>query len=294
MRNVLILSCLLLLSMRPAFADPLQDAQAAYSQKDYPQALYLFKPLAEQGNVAAQRQLAMMYYKAQGTKKDETEALKWFLAAANQGNLSDELTVALYYQKDGDYGKSLKESGALGTPAQDYAEARKWFQKCADQGSAPALRYLGDMYQVERGVEQDYKQAAGWYIKAANAGDATAQYELGILYKKGLGVGPTDNVKALMWLTLAASRGSDQATGEKDFLSRTMMADDIAQANKLAKEWTAKPYTPPSAADAAKAQPPAQAAPAAETSAAPAPAAPVAPPPAQNPASPDPNAAPAP
>ncbi len=306
MRQFALFACFILLAVRPAFADPLQDAMAAYSKKDYPTALYLFKPLAEQGNASAQRQIAMMYFKAQGTKKDDQEALRWFLAAANQGAVGDELTLAKYYQMDGDNATSLKMAGALGTAAQDYAEARKWLDKAAAKGSLDAVRLIGDTYLTGRGVDQDYKQAAVWLRNAADAGDKGAQYELGLLYKKGLGVGPTDNVQALMWLSLSAAQNNDKAATEKDFLSKTMVPDDIAQANKLVKEWKAKPYTPgaannmlkaaaPVPAPAAAAVPAATAAPAAPVTPAPAPAekapAPAAP---EDPYNPDPNAAPAP
>ena len=44
------------------------------------------------------------------------------------------------------------------------------------------------MYEDGRGVAQDYTQARQWYEKAAAAGNAQAMYNLGWLYEHGQGV----------------------------------------------------------------------------------------------------------
>jgi uncharacterized protein len=49
------------LALAPVSAGPLDDAYAAYQQGDYPSALRLFRPLAEQGNARAQTLLGLMY-----------------------------------------------------------------------------------------------------------------------------------------------------------------------------------------------------------------------------------------
>ena len=38
----------------------------------------------------------------------------------------------------------------------DYAEAKKWFQKAADQGDADSQYNLGSLYYDGHGVTQDY------------------------------------------------------------------------------------------------------------------------------------------
>jgi hypothetical protein len=47
---LILLSCAV---AQPAFADPVLDASEAYDKGDYPTALRLFAPLAEQGDVTA-------------------------------------------------------------------------------------------------------------------------------------------------------------------------------------------------------------------------------------------------
>jgi hypothetical protein len=154
------------------------------------------------------------------------------------------------------------------------------------QGSAEAVRRIGDMYQRGQGVEQDYRLSAMWYSKAAEAGEADAQYELGLLYKKGLGV-QMNTVDAYKWLTLAANQEFKTAAEQRDFMAKGMTADDIKQGMAKVAEFKKAPipegYTGPA--------PPPPRKPAAESAAEPAPA----PAPAQiQTTDPDPNSAPAP
>ena len=65
---------------------------------------------------------------------------------------------------------------------QDYAQARDWYLKAAEQGDAFGQNGLGLLYAYGRGVPQNYVQARDWYLKAAEQGDAFAQSNLGSLY----------------------------------------------------------------------------------------------------------------
>ena len=57
---------------------------------------------------------------------------------------------------------------------QDFAEARRWWEKAAEQGHAKAQVSLGEMYAIGRGVPQDYAEARRWYGKAAGATEEKA------------------------------------------------------------------------------------------------------------------------
>lgn len=277
MRRLIILSCLIFLCAQPAFADNLADGITAYKQKDYPRALALLRPLADDGNVAAQRQTGLMFFWGQGIKKDDQAALKYFISAASQGAVGDEITLAMFYQHDGDIAKDLKIEGSFGSAGKDFAETRRWLDKAMAQGSAEATRRIGDMYKEGRGTEQDYKQAAAWYTNAAEAGDPQAQYEIGVLYKNGLGV-ETDRVKAHMWLSLAAhaeTKTGKLAGEQRDFIIKSMQPDEIQRATDLAAAWAPKPLGPAPAPPAAPAPMPV-AAPAPPPPAPAAPSAPVA------------------
>lgn len=52
----------------------------------------------------------------------------------------------------------------------DYAEAAKWWQLAAAQGSAGAQNGLGVLYEYGLGVVQDYSRAKEWYGRACDNG----------------------------------------------------------------------------------------------------------------------------
>jgi TPR repeat protein len=81
-----------------------------------------------------------------------------------------------------------------------------------------------------------------WYRLAADQGYAHAQYNLGIMYAKGQGV-PQDYVKAHMWFNLSAAQGEQDAAEHRDKVAQRMTPAQIAEAQKLAREW--KPITQP-------------------------------------------------
>ena len=118
----------------------------------------------------------------------------------------------------------------------DYAAALRVFRQLADQGYANAQSNLGVMYSNGYGVPQDYGEAVKWYRKAADQGNASGQFGLGVMYNFGLGV-PQDIIQAYMWFNLAAAQGEDGAKRLRDNLAKMMTVDQIAQAQKLAREW---------------------------------------------------------
>jgi clan AA aspartic protease (TIGR02281 family) len=103
------------------------------------------------------------------------------------------------------------------------------------------------MYEVGDGVPQDYKLAVKWYRLAADQGNASAQTNLGFMYEIGKGV-PQDLVQAHLWFNLAAANGKN--VGQyRDDIARMMTQDQIAEAQRLSREWkptqpTAAPVTP--------------------------------------------------
>ncbi len=85
----------------------------------------------------------------------------------------------------------------------------------------------------------DYDTALKEFRPLAERGKAVAQWSLGIMYERGRGV-PQDSVQADRWYTLAASQGDDLAEKFKDFLEKSMTLDQLAEAQRLAREWTPK------------------------------------------------------
>ncbi|MSP50530.1 MAG: sel1 repeat family protein, partial [Alphaproteobacteria bacterium] len=89
------------------------------------------------------------------------------------------------------------------------------------------------------GVPQDYAEAVMWYRKAADQGEADAQTNLGINYANGQGV-PQDYVQAHKWFNLAAAKGNINAVKNRDIVAAKMTPAQIAEAQKLAREWKPK------------------------------------------------------
>jgi TPR repeat protein len=72
---------------------------------------------------------------------------------------------------------------------------------------------------------------------AAEAGVIDAQFCLGIHYANGLGI-DRDYVVAHKWLNLAAMQGDPSARDVRCELALEMSTHDIAEAQRLAREWT--------------------------------------------------------
>jgi TPR repeat protein len=94
------------------------------------------------------------------------------------------------------------------------------------------------IYAKGYGVDQDYKEAAKWYRKAAEQGHSWGQYNLGGMYANGFGV-DQDYIEAYKWVLLAEMNGYD-VTERRSLLKEIMTADQIAEAQKLAKAYAAE------------------------------------------------------
>ena len=120
-----------------------------------------------------------------------------------------------------------------------YGTALKEFRPLAEQGVAGAQFTLGGMYDKGHGVPQAYQEAVRWFRLAAEHGYALAQRNLGAMYGNGLGV-RQNYVQAYMWATLASSQNVELAVKWKDFLVKKMTPAQLAEAQRLAREWTPK------------------------------------------------------
>jgi len=74
------------------------------------------------------------------------------------------------------------------------------------------------------------------YETDAKKGRPEAFYNLGLAYSTGQGVG-VDLVAAHKWFNLAALRGVEEAKSWRAQLAREMGPSQIAEAQRLAREW---------------------------------------------------------
>jgi len=114
----------------------------------------------------------------------------------------------------------------------------------AEQGDASAQSKLGLMYLMGEAIPLDYKEAFRWYRASAVQENSSAQGSLGAMYRKGLGL-PQDYIQAHMWYNLATANSElDQErklwAKNRDSIAKMMTAEQIAEAQRLAREWKPK------------------------------------------------------
>jgi uncharacterized protein len=202
--------------------------------QDYAEAVKWFRKAADKGDDDAQHCLGIMFHDGLGVTQNLAESAKWFRRAAEQNQYDAQHKLGLMY--------------ALGEGvAQDYAEAVKWYRKAADQSNAGAQRNLGLMCAQGKGMVQDDAEAARWFRRAADQGNAEAQSDLAAMYKNGRGV-PQDYSQAHKWLTLAAAgfpaseaERRDKAIKNRESIASHMTPAQVAEAQRLAREWKPKP-----------------------------------------------------
>ena len=193
--------------------------------EDDSEAVKWYRKAAEHGLAEAQHYLGLMYVKGIGVPGNDSEAVKWYRKAAEQGHAKSQLQLGVMY-------------GSGAGISQDNSESAKWFQKAAEQGLADAQHFLGLCYAFGNGVHVDDVAAVKWYRKAAVQGHVEAQFKLGLMYYKGRGA-PEDDVVAYMWWNLSAAQGHKDAKNNKDIICKDMTREQIAEAQKMSREWLA-------------------------------------------------------
>ncbi len=212
------------------------------------------RALAELGDAEAQFVLGVWHADGRGVLRDDGEAVRWYRLAADQGYDLAQAGLGLMYAN----GRSVP---------QDDVEAHLWLNLAAMQGlsgltgalidgrsrhfdvtalDAVAERMTADQLAEARRRTRDWTNArrVRVYRLAADQGDATAQFDLGLLYERGRGV-PQDYVEAHIWFNLAAAQSSgedrDNSVKFRDNIAERMTAEQIAEAQRRAQEWTPTP-----------------------------------------------------
>lgn len=204
---------------------------------------------AEAGDVVAQTDLAGIYATHFSHPQDYAEAERWWRIAAEQGNVRGQLGLGLLYEQ----GNGVE---------QDYDEAARWFRKAAMQDDPSAMQMLGALYAkglasppegaeltdwTQKAQEQRIADRERWHAEryasalsnytrsAATDGPQApmAMMELATLYADGRPWFPEDSVQAYKWLTIAMT----SPTLKLDELGEQMTPDEIAEAERLAREW---------------------------------------------------------
>ena len=245
-------------------------AMEALNNGDFPAALAVLKPMADNGDPFAQFSMGQMAETGGGMPKNSREAARWYKLAVESGQTDAMTNLGFLYEQGRGVPQDYKEALRLYTAAatsgnpvaqtnlansylegkivkQDYVEAAKWYRNAAAQYDAQAQFNLARMYDTGRGVDKDPKEALNLYRQAANLGLPAAQLNLGVAYAEGRGL-PKDPVEAHRWFNLASGAAEDDntrnnATRNRDVIGATMTPAQVEQAQALARDW--KPLVPP-------------------------------------------------
>ena len=125
----------------------------------------------------------------------------------------------------------------------DYQRAFQLFYPLAESTEDPyAMYYLGMMYLQGQGIDRDTKVAAKWLRLAAEKGSPQAQYQIGMLYSTGNGL-PRDHEQAYAWFQVSARQQHDPSSKALQQTKQKLSAEELAQAESLAREYIIK-YIP--------------------------------------------------
>ena len=175
------------------------------TEENQEKALPLLARSAEGGSNNALNMMGILYRDGLGVEKDHKQALNYFYAAAAEGNMLAEYNLGMYFYKgwregkntvDQDYEKAaywLKIAAdkgyhyaqtqlgicyyeGKGFASIDYTQAAHLFQLASNQGNILGTYYLAKCYEHGNGVDQSNEKAFDLYCKASNQRRARFPY----------------------------------------------------------------------------------------------------------------------
>jgi hypothetical protein len=248
-------------------------------EADPPRGIALLAEAAEGGEPGAQSTLGYAYATGTGVAQNDAQAALWYQKAADQGltraadvvgdfylagrGVEVDLTQAERYFRIGLSGRSRYSGNRLGqlmaageidpdaelelayelisVAAEEGDEvARNWLLARAEGGEPYMFYRLGRIYAEGLGTGADAERAAGYLKKAADGKISAAQEQLSGLFASGTGV-EQDYIEAHKWANIAAASGSETAAEQRDILANLMTADQVAAAQRRARDFMARP-----------------------------------------------------
>ncbi len=145
------------------------EAKRCYQMGKHEEALKLYLPLAESGNVGCQLFVGLLYSTGgRGVPRNFDAARKWLNLAAEAGNADARYALGV-------------EDWNLG----DYSAAADNFQYAATLGHSAAYYQLARMYRYGVGFEKNLGKAFELYEEAARRGHIFARRDIAIMLIKG-------------------------------------------------------------------------------------------------------------
>ena len=210
---------------------PAQRRIGAYyaDEEKYKDALRWYEKAAAQGDAESMNRIGVLYANGKGVTQNVKKAFQCYQASAEDGCGWGMFNLAQCYEY-GDgvqqndriakkwYEKAANESlaeaecrmGEYCYDAGDYAKARYWYRRAAEQGNGKAMWMQGILRSSEKyGLQNDWK-AFQYFQESAEAGFGWGMYSLAHCYETGSGV--QKNLKlAGEWYAKAADEGIEPA-----------------------------------------------------------------------------------
>ncbi len=156
-------------------------------------------------------------------------------AKAEAGDVREVTAKAEAGDARAQYFMALLTMSGTGVP-KDSAKAMDWIRKSAEQGFDYAQNYLARKYDSGEFVPKDREEAIRWSTRAANQGNPLGQNFLADYYHAE---DPPNVVQAYKWYSLAMKSGYTYMSGRFEDLKKTMTEEQIAEGERLAKEFVA-------------------------------------------------------
>ena len=159
--------------------------------------------------------LTIVFSVAAGAQDDVSHDEQAGIDAFNSGDLVGAMT---YFDRAANAGSALAQTRLawILDGANDDSRAVEMYRAAAEQGYAPGMHGLGEMYAKGEGVDKDVAQAVTWFTKAADAGYEKSLRLLIGAYENGeLGLTP-DPEKARAYSETLAGLADDPVSGGAD------------------------------------------------------------------------------
>jgi TPR repeat protein len=227
---------LLLEAVVTGSAGDLIEGLTRYAMRDHPGAIEVLRPLADQGDAAAQEVLGKIHLSGEGAARDDIIAFKWFLQAAERGQVEAQLELGRMYRD----GVGVSVNGNL---------AMYWFDRAAKKEAPDAYNAMGELNLGHPDVLENAAAARRFFLSGANLDHAGAMYNLGMIYLAGNGV-TQDGIEAYKWFELSAQTGAgperDIALRALSTLGERLTPMQVGMAMAEAIEWLHVTRDPPS------------------------------------------------
>lgn len=138
------------------------------TEKDAETAVKWYAKAADQGYAPAQYALGLCYSEGNGVRRDPKRAIRLFQKAASQGDVDAKYALGLAFRRGQGADRKLRAAFLL-------------LKDAAKAGHAAAQFSLGLAFARGEGTRIDFAQAKIWYGKAAEQGDDDAKANLDLL-----------------------------------------------------------------------------------------------------------------